>query len=93
MTSPLQTVSAACDAGAARHQEKNRDYDRQRAMHEQLFRGVIGRQALQSFGPKDRYAVLFHLEDRDRRIRTNDGINPCIENLSQVLRFLCRILS
>ena len=59
-------------------QEKNRDYDRQRAMHEQLFRGVIGRQSLQSFGPKDCYPVLFHLEDRDRRIRTNDRIDPGI---------------
>src|SRR5215467_9886557 len=34
--------------------------------------------------------VLFHLEDRDSRVRTNDGIDASIENLCQVLRFLCR---
>ena len=34
--------------------------------------------------------ILFHLEDRDSRIWTNDRIDPGIENLCQVLRFLCR---
>src|SRR5215471_7238001 len=34
--------------------------------------------------------VSFHLECRDRRIWTNDGIDTSIENLCEVLRFLCR---
>src|SRR5262245_27179248 len=34
--------------------------------------------------------VLFHLEDRDCRIRTNDRIDPSIENLREILGFLCR---
>src|SRR4030095_5660913 len=41
--------------------------------------------------PKHRDPVLFYFEYRDRRIRTNDGINARIENLRQILRFLCGI--
>src|SRR5262245_30725567 len=58
-------------------------------MHEKLFRRVISRQALQSLGPKDCCVVLFYLKDRNRRVRTNDRIDPGIQNLCQVLRFFC----
>src|SRR5688500_5711772 len=90
MTSPLQTVRDAACKGATLPSIRRKTPSRikERLCMAGLFLRELRRERLQPFHPQNGHLVLLRFEHRDRRVRAYRGIDPRLENLSQILRLI-----